>query len=55
MTNYLSLSIFMLIGLIVLGVSAFVLVLVIKALIKYIRTGETRKEKSEIKKSLGEV
>ena len=55
MTSYVPTSLFILLGLIMLSVSVFVLVLVIKALIKYNRSGETRKEKSEIKKTLGEV
>lgn len=55
MINYMNFSLFIILGLILLGVSVFILVLIIKALIKYNRTGETRKEKSVIKKSLGEI
>ena len=55
MTKYFNFSGVLIIGLILLGISAFVLVLVIKALLKYLKSGEVRKEKSEIKKSLGEV
>lgn len=55
MTNYFNFSSILIIGLVLLGISAFVLVLVIKALIKYLKSGEVRKEKSVIKKTLGEV
>ncbi len=55
MSNFINLSIFLIIGLVVLSVVAVLLVLIIKALIKYIRSGETRKEKSEIKITLGET
>ena len=55
MTKYFNFSGVLIIGLILLCISAFVLVLVIKALLKYLKSTEVRKEKSEIKKSLGEV
>ena len=37
------------------GVLIYIIVLVIKALRKYIKTADVRKEKSEVKKSLGET
>ena len=41
------------IGLLALGI--YLLVLIIKALRKYLRSGEVRKEKAETKKTLGEA
>lgn len=55
MVNYVNLSGFLIICLILIAISAFVLVLVVKALLKYLKSGEVRKEKSVIKKTLGEV
>lgn len=37
------------------GVLIYIIILVIKALRKYIKTADVRKEKSEVKKSLGET
>ncbi|MGL6174713.1 MAG: helix-turn-helix domain-containing protein [Cellulosilyticaceae bacterium] len=45
----------LLVGLIVIITFITVGILVIKALIKYIKSGDVRKEKSIIRKSLGEV
>lgn len=40
---------------VILGIAITIIVLVIKALRKYLKSSEVRKEKSTIKKSLGEV
>ena len=48
----------LLFGLIVLAEAAaviFLFVLLVRALLKYLRSGEVRKEKAETKKSLGEA
>lgn len=45
----------LLIGLVVLITGIALGIFLIKALIKYIKSGDVRKEKSNIKKSLGEV
>ena len=48
----------LLFGLIVLAEAAaviFLLVLLVRALLKYLRSGEVRKEKAETKRSLGEA
>ena len=37
------------------GATVFLLVLLIRALLKYLRSGEVRKEKAEAKKTLGEA
>lgn len=43
------------ISLVMLGLMAFFLVLIARALLKYIRTKDVREEKSAVKKSLGEA
>ena len=45
-------SVFALFG---LGLTAFLLYLIIRALLKYIRTKDVREEKSSVKQSLGET
>ena len=42
-------------GLIPLGATVYLFILIVKALRRYIHSGEVRKEKSTIKKSLGEA
>ncbi len=42
-------------GVLIYGVFIYIVVLLIKALRKYLRSSEVRKEKSEIKQSLGET
>ena len=42
-------------GLIPLGATVYLFILIVKALRRYIDSGEVRKEKSTIKKSLGEA
>ncbi|MFR5777089.1 MAG: helix-turn-helix transcriptional regulator [Oscillospiraceae bacterium] len=37
------------------GATVFLFVLLIRALLKYLRSGEVRKEKAETKKTLGEA
>ena len=51
-SNAILLLVFLLIG---LGLTAFLLYLIIKALLKYIRTKDARDEKTAIKHSLGET
>ena len=46
--------IFAIIGMVFYGVLIYLLVLIIKALHKYLKSGDVRKEKVGIKKSLGE-
>lgn len=48
-------AVMIIIRLVVVGVSVYLLVLVIKALRRYIRTKDVREEKAEVAKSLGEV
>lgn len=43
------------ISLVMLGLMVFFLVLIARALLKYIRTKDVREEKSAVKKSLGEA
>ena len=47
--------IFIAISLILLGVIVYLIILIIKALRKYISSSDVRKEKEETKKTLGEV
>ena len=47
--------IFGLFGISVFGATVFLFVLLIRALLKYLRSGEVRKEKAETKKTLGEA
>ena len=47
--------IFGLFGICMFGATVFLFVLLIRALLKYLRSGEVRKEKAETKKSLGEA
>lgn len=42
-------------GLVSLGITVFFLVLIARALLKYIRTKDTREEQAAVKKSLGEA
>lgn len=42
-------------GVIALGVLGWVLSLVIRALLKYVKAGDVRKEKAVVRQSLGEV
>jgi len=44
-----------LIGLAIYGTFIYIVVLLIKALRKYLRSGEVRREKNELKQSLGEM
>ena len=44
-----------LIGILLVGVGIYLLVLLIKALRKYLRSGDVRKEASTVRKSLGEA
>lgn len=44
-----------LIGVLLVGVSIYLLILLIKSLRKYLRSGEIRKEASAVRKSLGET
>ena len=46
---------FVLIGILLVGVGIYLLVLLIKALRKYLRSGDVRKEASTVQKSLGEA
>ena len=46
---------FMLAGIVFCGLLAYILILIIKALKKYIKSSDVRKEKSDIRRSLGEV
>ena len=43
------------VNLAVLGMLIYLVVLLIRALRKYLRTGETRKEQAQVRRSLGEV
>lgn len=45
----------LLVWLALMGVFAFVVVLLIRALLKYLRSGQARQEKDAVKRSLGEV
>lgn len=45
----------LLVWLALMGVFAFVVVLLIRALLKYLRSGQVRQEKDAVKRSLGEV
>lgn len=47
--------IFGLFGICMFGATVFLFVLLIRALLKYLRSGEVRKEKTETKKTLGEA
>ena len=47
--------IFGLFGICMFGATVFLFVLLIRALLKYLRSGEVRKEKAEAKKTLGEA
>lgn len=47
--------VFILISIAIVGVSVYLLILLIKALKKYVNSSETRKEKIVIKKTMGEV
>ena len=47
--------IFGLFGICMFGATVFLFVLLIRALLKYLRSGEVRKEKAETKKTLGEA
>ena len=47
--------IFGLVGICMFGVTVFLFVLLIRALLKYLRSGEVRKEKAETVKTLGEA
>ena len=47
--------IFGLFGICMFGATVFLFVLLIRALLKYLRSGEVRKEKAETKRSLGEA
>ena len=42
-------------GILLIGLTVIICLLIMKALIKYIKSGDVRKEKSSIRKSLGEV
>ena len=42
-------------GICMFGATVFLFVLLIRALLKYLRSGEVRKEKAETKKTLGEA
>lgn len=56
MTRIILVTIIMiLINTIVFGCIIFLFVLLVKALCKYLRSGEVRKEKSSVRKSLGEA
>lgn len=56
MTRIIPVTIIMiLINTIVFGCIIFLFVLLVKALRKYLRSGEVRKEKSSVRKSLGEA
>ena len=46
---------FGLVGICLFGATVFLFVLLIRALLKYLRSGEVRKEKAETKKTLGEA
>ena len=46
---------FGLFGICMFGATVFLFVLLIRALLKYLRSGEVRKEKAETKKTLGEA
>ena len=50
-----TLILFVFFGLIPLGAMVYLFILIVKALRRYIRSGEIRKEKATITKSLGEI
>lgn len=58
-TNFLSLALFIILfgilGLALLGVFIYLIILLIKALRRYLRSSEIRTEKEEVRKTLGET